>query len=190
MADPKTSTTLLLGRELKYMLQEMPLAKVTVAELARRSGLTRQTFYNHFGDIRELAVWVFTTEIADHILRHARHDQWAEGFERLLAYLQAHREQAFAVMDSLGHRELERFFFHNFRTMMRAIVAELEGDLELRPSDRDFVIDHFTITVLGHLLHWLAGGMRADPIRLADDLEFILHGRVREALEKLAIRQR
>lgn len=190
MVNAETSTTLLLGRELKELLAEKPLDKVTVAELTRRCGLTRQTFYNHFGDIRELAVWVFTSEVADHILRHASLADWADGFERLLVYLAAHREQTFAVTESLGLRELERFFFHNLRSMMRAIVAELEGDLELRPSDRDFVIDHFTITVLGHLLHWLAGGMRADPIRLADDLEFILHGRVREALEKLAIRQR
>lgn len=104
-------------------------------------------------------------------------------------YLADHREQTYAVTESLGLRHLERFFYYNLRKMMRAIVTELSGDLTLRPADRSFIVDHFTLTVLGHLLHWLAGGMRTDPVRLAGDLEFILHGQVRQALERLAVRR-
>lgn len=189
MSDAVPSTPHVLGRGLKEMLVETSLDKVTVAALCRRCGLTRQTFYNHFGDIRELAVWVFTTEVANHILSHASLAEWEEGFERLLVYLADHREQTYAVTESLGLRDLERFFYYNLREMMRAIVAELSGDLTLRPADRSFIVDHFTLTVLGHLLHWLAGSMRTDPMRLAGDLEFILHGQVRQALERLAVRR-
>lgn len=34
--------------------------------------------------------------------------------------------------------------------------------MHLREVDRDFIIDHFTLTTLGHLLHWLATDMRGD----------------------------
>lgn len=187
MPDVVLSTPQVLGRAFKEMLAETSLNKITVAALCRRCGLTRQTFYNHFDDLRELGVWVFTTDVADHILSHASLAEWEEGFTRLLVYLADHREQTYAVTESLGLCELERFFYLNLREMMRAIVAELSGDLTLRPADRLFIIDHFTLTVLGHLIHWLAGDMRTDPVRLADDLEFILHGQVRQALERMAI---
>lgn len=80
MPDAVPSTPQVLGRALKEMLAETSLDKVTVAALCRRCDLTRQTFYNHFGDIRELAVWVFTSDVANHILSHASLAEWEEGF--------------------------------------------------------------------------------------------------------------
>lgn len=38
---------------------EKPLSKVTVGDIAERSGIGRQTFYNHFRDKNDLIRWVF-----------------------------------------------------------------------------------------------------------------------------------
>ncbi|WP_250505612.1 hypothetical protein [Bowdeniella massiliensis] len=40
--------------------------------------------------------------------------------------------------------------------------------------------------MLGHFLHWLATDMQADPVRLTSDLQFIMEGDVRRALQKMA----
>lgn len=123
--DANTDTRSLLAATLKRQLRRMPLSRVTVAGLAREAGVTRQTFYYHFPDVRSLTAWVFTTDVANHILAHATHAEWADGFTELLTYLKEHREQAYAVIDSLGHAELERFLFGALRRMMVAIVAEV-----------------------------------------------------------------
>lgn len=178
-----------LGAALKSELRTTTLARVTVTRLAEVAGLNRQTFYSHFLDVYDLAEWVFTTEISDHIMAHASYDEWADGFVKLLAYMREHREQTYAVVRSLRHENLERFFYRELREMMRVIVAELDGGLELRTEDRDFVVDHYTLTVLGHLLHWLAADMRENPYVLVERLEFVLHGSVRESLERFAARR-
>ena len=169
-------------------LRTTPLAKVTVAGLASAAGVNRQTFYHHFTDVYDLARWVFAAEIADHIMAHASYDQWADGCRELLVYLKAHREQTYAVIRSLRHSDLERFFHRSLRAMMAVIVAELEGELRLKPADREFVIDHYTLAVVGHIMHWLATNMDDDPVALVERLEFIMHGSVRESLERFASR--
>ncbi len=175
-----------LGALLKDQLQHRPLSKITVAGLAHAAGVSRQAFYYHFEDVYALAVWVFERDVADHIMRHASHAQWAEGFRRMLLYMRQNREQTYAVINSLSHREFERFFFHQFRAMTTAIVEELQGDVDLTETDRSFVIDHFTMIVLGHLLHWLVGGMIQDPDVLVPKLEKVLRGNLRASLEVFA----
>lgn len=169
-------------------LRTTALAKVTVAGLATAAGVNRQTFYHHFTDVYDLARWVFAAEIADHIMAHASYAQWAQGWRELLVYLKDHREQTYAVIRSLRQAELERFFHRSLRAMMAVIVAELEGDLKLKPADRDFIIDHYTLAVVGHIMHWLATNMAEDPTELVERVEFIMHGSVRESLERFAAR--
>ncbi len=184
---PQSGTRAALGRALQDQLRTTPLRKITVRQLTEAAGVTRQAFYYHFADINDLTVWVFTEEIARRILSHAGYEDWSDGFLSLLLWLQARPNQVFAVVDCLSHEELERFFHHQFTVLMRAIVSELQGDLELREEDRDFVIDHFALAVLGHLLHWLVAGMTADPYVLVEKMETVLHGSVRTALERFAV---
>ncbi|WP_182049414.1 TetR/AcrR family transcriptional regulator C-terminal domain-containing protein [Changpingibacter yushuensis] len=173
-----------LGALLKEELRSRPLSKITVAGLTSAAGVSRQTFYYHFADVYELAVWVFERDIAHHIMAHASYSEWAQGFQQMLTYMKNNREQTYATINSLSHRELERFFMHQFQGMTAAIVAELEGDLQLEPESRTFVIDHYAMIVLGHLLHWFAGGMREEPADLVPRIELILRGSVRASLER------
>jgi AcrR family transcriptional regulator len=68
-----------------------PLDKVTVTELARDCGLTRQAFYYHFPDVRHLAAWVFETEVAGEVRASAAEEGWADGLVRLMLYMRGNR---------------------------------------------------------------------------------------------------
>lgn len=175
-----------LGRTLKQHLETTPLKKITVSKLAEDVGITRQAFYYHFQDVYDLALWVFETDVADHILQHASYDQWADGFRQLLHYLRRWQPQVYGVLASLPQLQLVRFFHAQFRIMMQAIVQELRADLEVPESACSVVVNHFTAVVLGHMVHWLATDMAEDPDELVDQLEFLLRGQVREALTAYA----
>lgn len=168
------------------MLETTRLSKISVSRLAIEAGVHRQTFYAHFTDVYDLAGWVFTSEVADRVLRHASHEEWADGLHDLLLYLQEHRAQLRSVVASLSLRNFEHFLYVELRTMMRAVALQLQGDLVLTDADRDFVIRHFTVAVVGHIMHWIADDMTEDPYRLVANLEFILRGSVRQAMERFA----
>jgi len=51
-----------LAEALKSMMSELPLEEISVAALARRCKVNRQTFYYHFHDIYDLLALVFLNE--------------------------------------------------------------------------------------------------------------------------------
>lgn len=179
-----------LAAALKKELETTALAKVTVAKLAQSAGVTRQAFYYHFNDVYDCATWVFTTEVAQHILSHASYGEWMSGFEELLVYMQKHRSQVAAILKSLTMQKTERFFFGTLKQMMSAIVDELAPSVphshRMSEADREFIIEHYTLAVLGHLLHWLAGGMMEDPSLLVRRLGFVMQGHVTESIERFS----
>lgn len=181
-----SSTREQLGVALKDALSTTSLDKVTVSGLSSAVGINRQTFYYHFADVYDLAVWVFEVEVANHIMAHATYGQWADGYRTLLNYMRENFDQTLAVLNSLGHKQRDAFFLGQFRAMMRPIVAELEGDLALAEDDRQFVIDHFAVIVLGHFLRWLTLNGREDPDILVPRIEKIMRGNVRASLERFA----
>lgn len=173
-----------LGNALKEELRTRPLTKVTVRRLTEIAGVTRQAFYYHFPDVMSLATWVFEREIVTHIMAHATYREWSDGFCDLLVYMSEHREQTYAVVSSVSRSEIEEFFYRSFREMMRAIISELEGTTPLDPDRRDFIIDHFTLSVVAHLFHWLNRDMQADPYILTENIEVIMRGSVATALDR------
>ena len=175
-----------LALALKDQLRTAPIDRLTVSGLAAAADINRQTFYYHFADVYDLAVWVFEQDLANHIMAHATYDQWAQGYQALLQYIRDNYTQTMAVIGSLSHRERDAFFLRQFRAMMTPIVAELQGDLVIPEDDRRFIVDHFAATVLGHFLQWLSDGAREEPAVLAPKIEKILRGQVRQSLERFA----
>lgn len=180
MPHPDAKTALALA--LRDALTTTPLSKVTVSGLTRTAGVTRQAFYYHFSDIRDLTVWVFKREVADQIISHATYDDWSEGLLAMLVWMQSHPEETRSAISSLGMEELQVFLHKQLHTVMEPIVDQLGADLTVTEGDRMFITDHFTLAVLGHISQWIATGMNADPYILTERIARILDGQVLRAL--------
>lgn len=180
MPHPDAKTALALA--LRDALTTTPLSKVTVSGLTRTAGVTRQAFYYHFADIRDLTVWVFKREVADQIISHATYDDWSDGLLAMLVWMQSHPEETRSVISSLGMEELQIFLHKQLRAVMEPIVDQLGANLTVTEGDRIFIVDHFTLAVLGHISQWIATGMSADPYILTERIARILEGQVLRAL--------
>ena len=173
-----------LAAALKARLRTEPLDKVTVTELARDCGLTRQAFYYHFPDVRHLAIWVFETEVAGQVRAYAAELGWADGLVRLMLYMRANRHSTLAVLDGLGRSGLERFLFEQMRPITESVM-DADGGGPVQPGDRTLVLDFYTSAVLAVVLRWVSDGMVEHPYRVVGDLEIMLHGAVRESVRRL-----
>ena len=184
MPHPDAKTALALA--LRDALTTTPLSKVTVSGLTRTAGVTRQAFYYHFSDIRDLTVWVFKREVADQIISHATYDDWSEGLLAMLVWMQSHPEETRSAISSLGMEELQVFLHKQLRVVMEPIVDQLGADLTVTEGDRMFITDHFTLAILGHISQWIATGMSADPYILTERIARILDGQVLRALTRFS----
>ena len=184
MPHPDAKTALALA--LRDALTTTPLSKVTVSGLTRAAGVTRQAFYYHFSDIRDLTVWVFKREVGNQVATHSAYDEWSDGLLAVLVWMQSHPEETRSAISSLGMEELQVFLHKQLRAVMEPIVDQLGADLTVTEGDRMFITDHFTLAVLGHISQWIATGMSADPYILTERIARVLDGQVRRSLEALA----
>ena len=92
-----------LARALRDALTTVPLSKVTVSGITRTAGVTRQAFYYHFSDIRDLTVWAFKREVADQIIAHTTYEDWSDGLLAMFVWMQKHPDETRCVVSSLGH---------------------------------------------------------------------------------------
>ena len=61
-------TRYIFAQSLKDLLVHQPLDKLTVTDIVKHSGMTRQTFYRHFQDKYDLVNWYFE-KLADKSFR-------------------------------------------------------------------------------------------------------------------------
>ena len=184
MPHPDAKTA--LARALRDALTTTPLSKVTVSGLTRAAGVTRQAFYYHFSDIRDLTVWVFKREVGNQVATHSTYDEWSDGLLAVLVWMQSHPEETRSVLSSLGMEEFQIFLYKQLRAVMEPIVDQHSIDLRVTEDDRVFVTDHFTLAILGHISQWLATGMSTDPYILTERIARVLDGQVRRSLELFA----
>ena len=182
-----TDTRVALAGALKARLRSQPLDKVTVTELVRDCGLTRQAFYYHFPDVRHLAVWVFETEVARRVRAFAAEEGWADGLVRLMLYMRENRSTTLGVINGVGQPGVERFLFRQMRPVTEAVMDQGGGGPR-RAQDRVLVVDFYTSAVLAVVLRWVDDGMAEHPYRVVGDLEIMLHGAVQESVRRLDAR--
>jgi AcrR family transcriptional regulator len=183
-AHPRVGAREALAAALKERLSTEPLSKVTVTELARDCGLTRQAFYYHFPDVQHLAIWVFESEVAAQVRTSATELGWADGLVRLMRYMHDNRSSTLAILDGMTRSGLERFLFGQMRPITESVMRQ-EGGGPARAEDRELVVDFYTSAVLAVVLRWVADGMNEHPYRVVGDLDIMLHGAVRESARRL-----
>ena len=175
-----------LAQALRDALTTVPLSKVTVSGITRTAGVTRQAFYYHFADIKDLTVWVFKREVADQIVGNTTYEDWSDGLLSMFLWMQHHPEETRSVVSSLSMEDLQAFLHKQLRAVMEPIVDRLSADLPVTEDDRTFVTNHFTLSVLGHICQWLATAMSDDPYVLTERIARVLDGQVRRSLEAFA----
>ena len=114
---PHTDAKTMLAHALRDALQTVPLSKVTVSGLTRTAGVTRQAFYYHFADIRDLTVWVFKREVANQIDAHSTHEDWSKGLLAMLTWMQVHPEETRSVVSTLSTEDLQVFLYKQLRAV-------------------------------------------------------------------------
>ena len=73
---------------LKKLMAQKPLNKITVAEVMKACGMTRQHFYYHFADIYDAVRWMFEEEAVALLRKHEGVMLWQDGLLHLFQYLQ------------------------------------------------------------------------------------------------------
>lgn len=176
------------GSELKALLADHSLDSITVTQLARRCGTTRQTFYYHFDDILDLVCWVYSSEADEALGAERTYETWQQGLLAILEYLQRNRAFVMATFHAVDPAFTQRYLREQTKLLLSGVVAEEMRGRSLAPDDADFIASFFSYGLVGCVVAWIDSGMREEPHHLVRRVAQVTLGTIDAAIGRLCAR--
>ncbi len=136
-----------LAEALKALMDEMPFAKIGVADICERCDMNRKSFYYHFKDKYDLLNWIIDTEFLGSLLNQSSHgDSW-NNIYRLLVSLYENRSLICKMIEVEGQNSPAEHFRVLLQPMLVERMRELFGDDEHEEFRINFFYDAFRCTI-------------------------------------------
>ena len=176
-----------LEASLKHLLQEKPLEKITINDITEDCGISRMTFYYHFRDIYDLIEWSCDEDAHRLLKGKESYDTWQAGYLRIFQAVQENKTFFLNVYHSLSRELVENYLYKLTFDLLMGVVEEQSAGLQVAEADKAFIANVYKYTLVGLMIEWIQGGMKAEPKEIVDRLGLVMHGNVRSALERAAI---
>lgn len=174
-----------LEESLKHLLLQKPLNKITINDIAEDCGINRMTFYYHFKDIYDLIEWSCLEDAQKALAGKKAYDTWQEGFLHIFEAVKENKPFVMNVYRSVSREQIENYLFSLTYDLLLGVVNEQADGMSVRDEDKAFIANVYKYTFVGLMLEWIKGDMKEDPKRIIDRLTLVIHGSVRNALERL-----
>ena len=139
-----------LAEALKQLMEEMPFAKISVADICEHCDMNRKSFYYHFRDKYDLVNWIFYTEFIMAVGQSDCQNAWSL-FSSMCAYF--YRERVF--YRSALRIEGQNSFQSYFREVVTPLLQDLFQELYTIEGDPRYFFDFCIDAFLSALVRWL-----------------------------------
>ena len=110
-------------------MKRYPVEDITVDQIAREAGLSRQTFYRHFRDKYDLINWYFDKLLLESFDQMGSGRTVREGLERKFAFIEAERLFFYAAFKNDDQNNLKTHDFEMIYAFYQNLVREKGGSL-------------------------------------------------------------
>lgn len=176
-----------LATSLKKLMDTTSLDKITVTDIVANCGVNRQTFYYHFQDIYDLLGWIYTSEALDRINNYKTYNTWQQGFLNVFQYVIDNKSFCMNTYRSMGREHLETFLYQTVYDLLMGVINEIAAGTQGKEKEMDFIADFYTIAFIGLTLRWIKKDMKEDPKEIIENLNKLIEGDIKRALEKYDI---
>ena len=137
------------------LLNEKPLAKITVKDIVERCGVNRNTFYYHFRDKYDIMHWIFEQEIVEKL--PSEEESFEMWFHTLFMNTCEDYKYYRKLIKNLSVEEVRSDLYKLFEHRVRLMVEECLDDSvwNLRKEKEDFTVVFFTEAFLGFYINYV-----------------------------------
>ena len=165
------------------LLDQMPLDKISVRDIIVECGISRNTFYYHYGDIYALLEALFKQEIQTLQAKHRPGDTWYDDLRAIFAHVSRNRKRVYHIYHSINHAILTQYMFQVTESLFLEYVREAAEGLDASEEDLRFICFSYQSMFVGMLLDWLRRGMKGEPMDFLERAQRLLLGNTRRMLE-------
>lgn len=172
-----------LEASLKRLLQQKPLNKITVSEIAEDCEINRMTFYYHFKDIYDLVEWCCVEDAARALEGKKSFQTWQEGFLNIFHAILDNKLFIKNVYRSVSKEQINAYLGPLVHDLILGVVEELSAGMTVSKTDQKFIADFYEYAFLGIVQDWIEHDMKEAPEEIVNRTSTLVHGNISRALE-------
>lgn len=177
-------TKYIFAQSIKELMEKQSLDKITVTDIVKRSGMTRQTFYRNFQDKYDLVNWYFE-KLADKSFRQIGNSSTLrEGLIKKFSFLLNDRVFFMQAFQSKDYNNVENYDYQCILEFYSSIIEKKIGHI---PHDIMFLLKMYCHGSITMTVEWAIDGMKETPEEMADLLIAALPVKLEELLSKLKV---
>lgn len=151
-----------IASAMKELAQSRSFASISVGDLIRQCGISRNTFYYHFRDKYEVVSWIFSDEVSPLLASFDRMENWTRGLSELCLYLQANRGFYIRMLEVEGQNSfcecLTEFYQQLVYTLLQKNGAQFLSQRQMGNISR-----FISAGIVAEIRYWACNGMQTDP---------------------------
>jgi AcrR family transcriptional regulator len=147
------------------LLEERPLAEITVKDIVETCGINRNSFYYHFRDIPTLLEEIVMEEAEEIIRKYPTINSIVECFDALIEFA-SHRKRAIMhIFRSVKREVFEHYLMKVSEHFVRSYIETALTGRSIEEIDKEAIIQYYKCVCFGLTIDWLNGGMNEEDVQ-------------------------
>lgn len=168
------------------MLNERPLNKITVKDIATACEINRNTFYYYYTDIYALLSEIFQIELQTVIDEYNDTLSWEESFIVAARFALENKIAIYHVYNSMQREEVVNYIYNVSGNVMIRYVEKVSDGISASLGDRKLIASFYQCALTAMVLRWIAAGMKEDPDNIVRRIGYLFDGNIELSLKRSA----
>lgn len=166
------------------LLNERPLNKITVKEIAKACGINRNTFYYYYSDIYALLSELFQTELKSIIDEYNDTMSWEESFVLATRFALGNKKVIYHVYNSMQREELVNYIYNVSGNIMDRYVKKIGKGIEASTYDMKLISTFYQCALTEMVIQWISKDMKEDPDLIIRRIGKLFDGNIKLSLQR------
>lgn len=149
----------------RKLLDERPLSRITVKDIAADCGINRNTFYYHYEDIPALLMEIIKDNMDEILREYPAFDSFEQCVETAIHTAIENRRIVMHIYNSINRNLYEQFIWELSKYAVAHYIDTAFPDRKISPDDREMIIRYYKCECFGIVTDWLENGMNEDAVR-------------------------
>ena len=175
-----------IREEFIKILNERPLNKITVKDIASACEINRNTFYYYYTDVYALLSELFQTELQTVTDEYNDTFSWEESFIVATKVALENKIAINHVYNSMQREELEDYIYNVSGHVMNRYVEKVSDGISASSGDKKLIASFYQCALTEMVLRWIASGMKEDPDTIVRRIGQLFDGHIALSLKRSA----
>lgn len=141
------------------LLEQRPLAEITIKDIVEECGINRNSFYYHYQDLPALVEEILKEDAEDIIRAYPSVTSIVECFDAATEFAFRRKKVIMHMYRSIKRDVFERYLMMVCDYFVRRYVDTMLARETIPPEERKTIVDYYKCVCFGLILDWLEQGM-------------------------------